>query len=79
MCHYCDYEIAAPPICPACRFEGIRYGGLGTQRLEAEVLARFPGVSVLRMDSDTMRSAAATRPRWTAFARERSRSWSERR
>ncbi|MCG8653111.1 MAG: primosomal protein N', partial [Pirellulales bacterium] len=32
VCHYCDYTIATPPWCPACRFDGIRYGGLGTQR-----------------------------------------------
>jgi primosomal protein N' (replication factor Y) len=55
ICHYCDYQVKAPPVCPECRFEGIRYGGLGTQRLEAEVRARFPEASVIRMDSDTMR------------------------
>jgi len=40
--------------CPECGFEGIRYSGLGTERLEAEVRARFPDVPCLRMDSDTM-------------------------
>lgn len=54
MCHYCDYEVNAPAACPECRFEGIRYAGLGTQRLEAEICARFRAASVLRMDSDTM-------------------------
>ncbi len=55
ICHYCDYTIATPPWCPACRFDGIRYGGLGTQRLEVEVKARFPDARIARMDSDTMR------------------------
>ena len=41
--------------CPACEFPGIRYSGLGTQRLEAEVRARFPSAACLRMDTDTMR------------------------
>ncbi len=54
LCHYCDYEALAPAKCPDCRFDGIRYSGLGTQRLEAEIAARFSGVPVLRMDSDTM-------------------------
>jgi primosomal protein N' (replication factor Y) len=54
VCHYCDYEIAAPDRCPECQFEGIRYAGLGTQRLEAEVKARFRDYRCLRMDSDTM-------------------------
>jgi primosomal protein N' (replication factor Y) len=55
VCHYCNYAVAAPSVCPQCGFEGIRYGGLGTQRLEAEVRANYPRASVLRMDSDTMR------------------------
>ncbi len=54
VCHYCDYVIAAPPKCPECGFDGIRYSGLGTQKLEAEVRARFPGSPCLRMDSDSM-------------------------
>jgi primosomal protein N' (replication factor Y) len=55
VCHYCDYTIATPPWCPECRFDGIRYSGLGTQRLEQEVKARFPDARIARMDSDTMR------------------------
>lgn len=55
VCHYCDYEITAPSRCADCGFEGIRYGGLGTQRLEAEIRARFPGATCLRMDSDSMK------------------------
>jgi primosomal protein N' (replication factor Y) len=54
ICHYCDYQTPAPQRCPECGFEGIRYSGLGTERLEAEVRARFPNVACLRMDSDTM-------------------------
>jgi primosomal protein N' (replication factor Y) len=55
LCHYCDYEVPAPVACPGCDFSGIRYSGQGTQRLEAEVRARFPKVPCLRMDTDTMR------------------------
>lgn len=55
VCHYCDYETTAPNKCGDCGFDGIRYGGLGTQRLEAEINARFPGVPCLRMDSDSMK------------------------
>lgn len=54
-CHYCDYQIPTPPACPECRFSGIRLGGLGTQRLEAEAKYRFPNAGVARMDSDTMK------------------------
>ncbi len=54
-CHYCDFQMVTPSACPSCKFEGIRYGGLGTQRLEVEVKNRFPQAVVARMDSDTMR------------------------
>jgi primosomal protein N' (replication factor Y) len=54
LCHYCDYHVPAPVECPECRFAGIHYRGLGTQRLEAEVKARFPGYRCLRMDTDAM-------------------------
>ncbi len=69
ICHYCDYTVAAPPICPECRFEGIRYGGLGTQRLEAEIRARFPQAAVLRMDSDTMRRPGSHEESLSRFRR----------
>jgi primosomal protein N' (replication factor Y) len=54
MCHYCEYEATAPAKCPDCGGGGIRYSGVGTQRLESEVRARFPQARVLRMDTDTM-------------------------
>ena len=56
LCHYCDYQVPAPTACPTCDFVGIQYSGQGTQRLEAEVHARFPGVACARMDTDSMRS-----------------------
>ena len=55
LCHYCDYQVPAPVECPECQFAGIHYRGLGTQRLEAEVKARFPEYRCLRMDTDAMR------------------------
>lgn len=54
-CHYCDYTIAAPNVCPKCGFDGIRFAGLGTQKLEMEVQQRFPEAKIARMDSDTMK------------------------
>lgn len=67
LCHYCDYTIGTPPWCPACRFDGIRYGGMGTQRLEVEVKARFPDTSIARMDSDTMRRPGSHQKVLSAF------------
>lgn len=67
VCHYCDYTIGTPPWCPACKFDGIRYSGLGTQRLEAEVKARFPDAKIARMDSDTMRRPGSHQKVLAAF------------
>ena len=67
VCHYCDYTIGTPPWCPECRFDGIRYGGLGTQKLEVEVKARFPDAKVARMDSDTMRKPGSHQRVLAAF------------
>ncbi len=52
-CHYCGNERKPPMRCPECGSKFIRYFGTGTQKVEEEVLARFPGVTVSRMDVDT--------------------------
>lgn len=67
LCHYCDYELAAPTRCPECGFIGIRYSGLGTQRLEAEVRARFGDYPSLRMDTDTMQGPGSHERALAAF------------
>ncbi len=54
ICHYCDYQTPAPVACPDCKSPGLRFSGLGTQKLEAEVRARFPNYACLRMDTDSM-------------------------
>ncbi len=53
MCHYCRYSRPAGNTCPNCEGTQIDYKGSGTQKVEKELLAAFPGVSVLRMDHDT--------------------------
>lgn len=67
VCHYCDHTIPTPPVCPECRFDAIRYSGLGTQRLETEIQAIFPGVPMARMDSDTMRKPGSHQRVLSAF------------
>ncbi len=67
VCHYCEYTIDAPIRCPECNFDGIRYAGLGTQKLEAEIRSRFPQIPVLRMDSDTMQKPGSHEAALTKF------------
>jgi primosomal protein N' (replication factor Y) len=55
LCHYCGYEQAPPVHCPQCGQSQVRYQGLGTEKLQKEIEAKFPKLVVRRMDSDTMR------------------------
>jgi primosomal protein N' (replication factor Y) len=52
-CHYCGSAVPVPTLCPDCGSPHIRYFGAGTQRVEEELKAMFPGVGVVRMDVDT--------------------------
>jgi primosomal protein N' (replication factor Y) len=53
-CHYCGSSRSLPDRCPGCGSTAIRALGMGTERLEAEVAERFPGLRLLRMDRDTV-------------------------
>jgi primosomal protein N' (replication factor Y) (superfamily II helicase) len=54
VCHYCGFETAPFQKCPACEQPSMRYQGLGTEKLQAEIEEKFPGNVCQRMDSDTM-------------------------
>jgi primosomal protein N' (replication factor Y) len=54
LCHYCGYETAPAQHCPHCQKATVRYMGLGTEKLQAEIAAKFSDKVVQRMDSDTM-------------------------
>ncbi len=52
-CHYCNFRVKAPPVCPACGGSRIHSYGMGTERVEEEITRLFPGARVGRMDSDS--------------------------
>ncbi|NLI91364.1 MAG: primosomal protein N' [Peptococcaceae bacterium] len=52
-CHYCNYRQEVFHRCPDCGSRFIRFFGQGTQKVEEEVAALFPGIEVLRLDTDT--------------------------
>lgn len=58
-CHYCSYTRRMPSTCPQCGGARIRHFGTGTQRVEADVQALFPGVRTLRWDHETTRRKGA--------------------
>lgn len=53
MCHYCGSVKRVDEQCPACGGL-LKYTGAGTQKIEEELGELFPGVEVLRMDTDTV-------------------------
>lgn len=53
MCHYCGHSQRAWDSCDSCG--GVmKQVGVGTQKVEEELKALFPGTEVLRMDADTV-------------------------
>jgi primosomal protein N' (replication factor Y) len=58
VCHHCGHVQAAPEICPKCAAPGVRHLGVGTQQLEAFVQQRFSDFPVVRIDRDSVSSAA---------------------
>ena len=53
-CHYCGYTIPTPMSCPACgEHSSLKTKGLGTEKVEEELLQFFPKARIERMDMDT--------------------------
>ncbi|MBP7094869.1 MAG: primosomal protein N' [Spirochaetia bacterium] len=53
VCHYCGYRAKPPRACPSCGSLDVGWGGFGTERLEEEVVAAFPDLTVRRLDADS--------------------------
>ncbi|MBE7465772.1 MAG: primosomal protein N' [Planctomycetes bacterium] len=66
-CHYCNFEKPVPSVCSACGAAGLKFWGLGTERIEQEVAGLYPQARVARMDSDTMTKREAYVETLSAF------------
>lgn len=53
ICHHCGKISTPPMICPQCKGPNIRFLGIGTQRIEADLIKMFPQARVIRADKDT--------------------------
>jgi len=67
-CHHCGAVFPPAVRCPACSSPRIRYLGGGTERLEAEVRTRVPGLRVGRLDRDVVERRGAAARVVDAFA-----------
>lgn len=54
-CHYCEYMIDYPRVCPHCGSTHFKSVGYGTQKIEEEIEKLFHEAKVLRYDVDTTR------------------------
>ncbi len=70
-CHYCGRTKQVTKICPQCTKPYLKHFGIGTQRVEEEVLKEFPGVRVIRMDFDTVRKKDSHLKIYSDFANNR--------
>ena len=58
-CHYCNYAMALPKACVNCAGPYLEQIGFGTERVEAEIVEKFPEVRIARVDRDTVRRRGA--------------------
>jgi primosomal protein N' (replication factor Y) len=58
-CHYCNHAVGLPKVCANCAGPYLEQIGFGTERVEAEIVERFPGARVARVDRDTIRKRGA--------------------
>ena len=70
MCHYCGHSEPAPEVCPACGGT-FHFIGAGTQKLQEELEALFPGTEILRMDADTVSATHSHEKLLARFEREK--------
>ncbi len=58
-CHHCGFQQRVPQACPTCGDADLKPVGIGTQRLEETLQARFPTARILRVDRDSTRNKGA--------------------
>jgi primosomal protein N' (replication factor Y) len=54
VCHYCNYRIPAPRVCPQCESEFLYFVGEGTENIADQLTKKFPNMRIARVDRDTM-------------------------
>jgi len=67
-CHHCGYSMELPKKCPECGSVELARIGAGTQRLEAELERKVPGLERVRLDADTASRPGALREALERFA-----------
>jgi primosomal protein N' (replication factor Y) (superfamily II helicase) len=69
LCHYCDFHREVPAQCEGCSGEEFLPSGGGTEKVELNLQAEYPGARILRLDHDTTRGRGSHQKILAAFAR----------
>lgn len=69
ICHHCGFSRRLPDSCPDCGGT-LKFVGAGTQLVEQELNELFPGVQVLRVDTDTVSPAGSHEKLFERFRSE---------
>ncbi len=69
ICHYCGYSQRVDALCPDCGGE-LKYLGSGTQYVVEQLNELFPGVEILRMDTDSVAPVGSHEPLFERFKQE---------
>jgi len=67
QCHYCGYNVIPQINCEECKSHNVKMKGLGTERIEDNVLSFFPDMKVERLDLDTSSSKSSFHRILTSF------------
>jgi len=70
MCHLCGSSAQTERYCPECGGE-YKFVGAGTQKCEEDLRRLFPGIEILRMDSDTTSARHSHEELLTRFREEK--------
>ncbi|MCA9619387.1 MAG: primosomal protein N', partial [Myxococcales bacterium] len=61
-CHYCDFSMPLPMVCPSCKApHALELEGLGTEKLESALAEAFPKARVGRLDRDVAAGAKSAK------------------
>ena len=70
MCHYCGYSQWIDDACPDCGGT-LQFIGAGTQMIQQELEQLFPGVEIMRMDTDAVTPVGSHEELFARFRKER--------
>ena len=50
-CHYCNFKMELPKICPSCNSGYIKFSGVGTEKIESELSRIFPQAKIQQLET----------------------------